>query len=81
MKAGHILWYLYEGITLKLACNTRYTPDFIVMMKDRSIECHEVRGFWGEEAFVKIKVAASLFPFRFFAARRTMNSWDITSIK
>jgi hypothetical protein len=66
-SAGEILWYKFEAVTLKLAKDTRYTPDFVVMSKNCGLELHEVKGFWQDDAKAKIKVAASLFPFRFIA--------------
>lgn len=66
--AGEISWYKFEGITLKLAQDTRYTPDFFVMMPDGFLECHEVKGakaIFQDDAKVKVKVAASMFPFAF----------------
>lgn len=74
-RAGVILWYCYEGIKLKLADNTSYTPDFIVMTQDMELECHEVKGFMRDDAAVKLKVAASLFPFRFILVRRERKEW------
>ncbi len=65
--AGDIEWFAFEGITLKLADRTRYTPDFLVMLCDGQLECWEVKGHWEDDARVKIKVAASLFPFVFRA--------------
>ena len=62
-------WYKFEGIKLRLADNTFYTPDFAVMGNDGVIECHEVKGFWQDDARVKIKVAAAQFPFRFMAVK------------
>jgi hypothetical protein len=54
----------YEGVKLKLANNTFYTPDFMVLKSDGSIEFHEVKGSWKapnqEDARVKIKVAAAI---------------------
>lgn len=77
-RAGEILWYQFEGITLKLADDTRYTPDFFVLMADGSLECHETKGFWRDDARVKIKVAASMFPFRFVAAKKAKGGgWDL----
>lgn len=67
--AGEILWYSFEGMTLRLADRTTYTPDFVVMLADRTLEMHEVKGFWTDDAKVKIKVAAEKFPFRFVAVR------------
>jgi hypothetical protein len=66
-SAGEILWYKFEAIKLRLADNTFYSPDFLVMGANGSLEVHEVKGFWEDDARVKIKVAASLFPFRFIA--------------
>lgn len=68
-QAGNVLWYRFEGIKLRLADNTFYTPDFAVMRDDGVLECHEVKGFWQDDARVKIKVAADAYPFRFFAVK------------
>lgn len=68
--AGEIVSYRFEALKLKLAANTFYTPDFVVTFPDR-IECHEVKGFWRDDARVKIKVAAQMFPeFAFVAVKR-----------
>ncbi len=67
--AGDVLWYRFEGLKLRLADNTFYTPDFTVMRDTGQIECHEVKGFWTDDARVKIKVAADLYPFRFIAIK------------
>lgn len=69
-RAGDVLWYKFEGVKLRLADNTFYTPDYAVMTADYVIECHEVKGHWQDDARVKIKVAASLYPFRFIAMRK-----------
>lgn len=68
-RRGDILWYEFESIKLRLADNTFYTPDFAVMRADGEIEMHEVKGFWQDDARVKIKVSADKFPFRFIAIR------------
>lgn len=64
---GLVVWYKFEGIKLRLADNTFYTPDFAVMGEDMVMELHEVKGFWQDDARAKIKIAADLFPFRFKA--------------
>ena len=66
-NAKELLWYAFEGVTLKLADGCRYTPDFAVLMADVTIEMHEVKGYWTDDARAKIKVAADKFPFRFIA--------------
>lgn len=68
--AGEILWYRFEGMKFRLADNTFYTPDFMVMLADSTIEAHEVKGFWSDDARVKIKVAASLYPVKFIAIQK-----------
>lgn len=64
---GDIQWYRFEGVKLRLADNTFYTPDFAVMAADNVMECHEVKGFWRDDARAKIKIAAEQYPFRFKA--------------
>ncbi len=69
-KAGKIAAWFYEAMTFKLADDTRYTPDFMVIESDGTVVFHETKGFWRDDAYVKIKVAAELFPFRFVSYQR-----------
>lgn len=64
-----IAWYKFEGIKLRLADNTFYSPDFAVMLTNGQMQMHEVKGFWQDDARVKIKVAADLYPFEFIAVK------------
>lgn len=79
--AGDVLWHKFEGIKLRLADNTFLTVDFAVMPSSGVLEMHEVKGFWQDDARVKIKVAASLYPFRFIAvkarAQKHGGGWDV----
>lgn len=68
-EAGEVLWYRFEGLKLRLADNTFYTPDYAVMLESGLIECHEVKGFWMDDARAKIKIAAEMYPFRFLAVK------------
>jgi hypothetical protein len=82
MKAdGTIQWYRFEGVKLRLADNTFYTPDFAVMAGDGTMEMHEVKGFWQDDARVKIKVAADQYPFVFIAvtakSRKEGGGWAV----
>jgi hypothetical protein len=74
-QAGEVIWFKFEGMTLKLADDTRYTPDFAVMLADGLIECHETKGFLRDDALVKIKVAAAQFPFKFRMFSRKRGQW------
>lgn len=80
-RANEILWFKFEGLKFKLADNTTYTPDFVVMNKDGFIELHEVKGYWMDDARVKIKVAADMYPFKFLAikkrAKKLGGGWEI----
>jgi len=67
--AGEILWFRFEGIKLRLADNTFFTPDFAVMAADGVMEMREVKGFWQDDARAKIKIAADQYPFRFIAVK------------
>ncbi|WJZ69964.1 DUF1064 domain-containing protein [Vibrio phage PVP-XSN] len=69
-RAGEIAWYKFEGVKLRLADSTFYTPDFFVMLSDGTLEVHEVKGHWRDDARVKIKVAADMYPFVFIAATK-----------
>lgn len=75
LLAGEIRWWMYEAWKMRLADNTYYTPDFIVIDNALFIEAHEVKSEWStgkpgwqEDARVKIKVAAEMYPIRFLAA-------------
>lgn len=78
--AGMILWFKFEAIKLRLADNTFYTADFFVLTRSAILEVHEVKGRWEDDARVKIKVAAELYPFRFIAVyakpKKAGGGWD-----
>lgn len=73
--AGEIADYRFECLKLRLADNTFYAPDFMVLRPDGAFEIHEVKGHWEDDARVKIKVAAELYPFKFIAARKQKGAW------
>ncbi len=75
VHAGLVSEWAYEPVTLKLADDTRLTPDFFVVLASGEAELHECKGRKGgkggretyhieEDALVKLKVAARQFPFR-----------------
>jgi len=77
---GEIHSWRFESIKLRLANNTFLTPDFLVVLADGSVELHEVkarwkkedRAHWEDDARVKVKIAAEIYPeFRFIGV-----SWD-----
>jgi hypothetical protein len=80
LSLGDILWYRFEGVKLRLADNTFYTPDFAVLASDHVLEMHEVKGWWTDDGRAKIKIAAEMYPFRFKAvkarAKRDGGGWS-----
>lgn len=80
VNAGRVAEWHYEAVTLKLAPDTRYTPDFLVILPDGTVELHEVKGFMRDDANVKIKVAAQMFPFTFRLARWRQRTWQIDEV-
>lgn len=81
IKGAVVAWYRFEGVKLRLADNTFYTPDFAVMLVGGAMEMHEVKGFWTDDARVKIKIAAEMYPFRFKAlkarAKKDGGGWSV----
>jgi hypothetical protein len=69
-QAGEVLWFKFEGIKLRLADNTFFSPDFAVMAADGSLQLHEVKGHLLDDANVKIKCAAAIFPLQFIMVRK-----------
>ncbi len=80
--SGDVLWYKFEGLKYRLADNTFYTPDFAVMLLTGEMQAHEVKGYWEDDAKVKIKVASSMYPFKFIAVRaktkKEGGGWEFT---
>jgi hypothetical protein len=56
----------FEGITLKLGHDVRYTPDFVCVGPDGVLECHEVKAGKAKKSVVggklKIKADANMTP-------------------
>lgn len=61
-RMGTIAAWRYERITLKLADDTRYTPDFWILEADGLTRFDETKGFLRDDARVKLQVAATQFP-------------------
>lgn len=70
-----------QNVTLKIGDDCRYTPDFLCV-GEGCIVFYEVKGFWRDDARVKIKVAARMFPWaRFVAVQRDGKGWKQEIIK
>jgi hypothetical protein len=76
LQKEEILWYAFEPMRFKLGDGSWYKPDFGVHNIDFSMTFYEVKGFWREASRVRIKTAATLYPFfKFIAARKEGPTW------
>lgn len=64
-QQGTIKGFGFQRYTFRLADDTRFTPDFHVVTLDDVLEFHETKGFMRDDAHVKLKVAAEMFPHPF----------------
>lgn len=67
-SAGEIRTWRFEAVKLRLGRHCHYTPDFVVVTAADVVELHEVKGHWEDDARVKIRVAAELYPWWRFLA-------------
>jgi hypothetical protein len=87
--AGEVLWFGFEKMTFKLADDTRYTPDFPLLLASGQLECHEVKGtttkklkdgkvkapYFRDDAKTKIKIAAEQVPMVFKVVYLVAGVW------
>ena len=76
-----LIWFAFEPFALRLARGASFTPDFVVLTDKGHLQFHEVKGHWREAARVRIKVAASKFPFPFFVVQKTRDGWSVEEIR
>lgn len=62
IKPAEVASFRFEALKLRLADKTFFSPDFVVIRPDGLIELHEVKGHWEDDARVKVKVAAEMYP-------------------
>ena len=82
VETGHVVAYWHEAMKFRLAHKTFYTPDFMLQTGSGEMQIIECKGFMRDDAAVKIKVVASMYPFRVFLARRAKGQgWTLTEVK
>lgn len=75
-------WVGVQCITLKLGDDCRYTPDFWVLDASGNLGAREVKGFFRDDAKVKIKVAARLYPWiKFVVVTKDKAGWNESDVK
>lgn len=78
-----------QSVTLGLGNGVRYTPDFVVALapglvgEGREIMAYEVKGFMRDDAAVKVKVAASLYPWiQFYLVTKAKGGgWQMEEVR
>lgn len=91
-KLGLVLWYGFEAVTIRLANDCRFTPDFLVMLPDGRLELRDTKGskkikagkragqstyYAEEDALVKARVAAANFVIPcFFVWQERNGEWS-----
>ena len=85
---GIIRDYWFEGICLNLAPRCTYTPDFLVLRADLTLDCVDVKGtkkekktgrkksFSYDDSRVKLRLCADRFPFRFIIVFKVGQRWE-----
>lgn len=73
-------WVGVQCITLKLADDCRYTPDLWTFCN--GFCAWECKGFRREDSWIKLKVAARMYPMiSFVLVEKTKSGWHLTAIK
>ena len=81
LAAGEILAWDFEPEKLRIGHKCFYTPDFRVVMHDRTIRMVDVKGHREDDAIVKIKAAAVRHPlYEWALAERRDGDWWETLI-
>lgn len=80
IAAGTITTYVFEGLTLRLAEQWRYTVDFVVRLPDGRYAAYECKGFMHAKARGKLKMAAEQFSWliaEWHLVRRDHKRWVV----
>lgn len=79
--AGVVASWRYEARKFEIAHRCGYTPDFEVTFAGGHVEYHEVKGWCREDAWIKLKVAARMFPeCAFKIVKLEKGKWKIDAI-
>ena len=72
---GSIIDWKYESIRFRLAANTTYTPDFMVITTD-AIEFIEIKGQRHSTGMAKFKICSEMYPWALWKmVEKTKQGW------
>lgn len=83
--AGRVVSWWFESIKVKIAEDVCwYSPDFLILRPDGTLELHEVKGspaIFADDAKVKVKACATMYPFAvkivFPKPKKSGGGWDV----
>jgi len=79
--AGVVSSWEFESIKLRIGHKCWYTPDFFCDMVQGRCVAYEVKGFWEDDARVKIKAAAARYRWiKFVTVKKTKSGWEFEEI-
>lgn len=78
-QAGEVSWFKFHPMRIRLADNTFYEVDFLVMTNTGQLEIHEVKGgYTSDKGQLKIKLCAETMPiFRMLKVSKIKTEWKI----
>lgn len=81
LAEGRILWFKFHPFNIRLAKNTHYRVDVLVLASDCVLELHEIKGgYTSEKGQMKIKLAAEALPvFRMVKAELLRGEWRVSN--
>jgi hypothetical protein len=73
---------LCQSVKLRMADKTWYSPDFFCLCEDGIARVFETKGFMRDDAAVKLKTTAEMYPyFRFYLVTKKKGGvWDIRPV-
>lgn len=75
-------WIGTQCITLQIGFDCRFTPDFWALDERGRLRAIDVKGFQREDALIKIRVAARMYPWvHFVIAKKNRKVWEHTEVK
>ena len=84
-RAGRVVWYAFEPMSIRLADKCHFTPDFLVVDSEGEVTFVDTKAWWNkqnkpgitDDSLVKLKTAAEQFPiFNFIATWEKDGIWE-----
>jgi hypothetical protein len=80
LRPDDLLEVWYEPITIRLECQHDYTPDWVGLRADYTLECHECKGphiYSRDSRILHDQAAVECRPWPFFWAQKKDGQWKI----